>query len=185
MCAWLAEGIHEALRERLREAPLLDRHSLLDGLESLGIGHLYTPLDPFLDEHTTGAVAPDTGAAGRLGGGSRRRSLRAMRIASAIPVLPLALATPLDYLILGRPIEHLAAQLSADALTRVAASRRDALRRRADAALRREVSAPPRLRRLRPGPSRGPPADAPRFVLAPLDTVRPGTGATRRARFRF
>ena len=63
LCAWLARGLHDAAAERLRSAPRASLPELLDGLESLGMEHLYVPLDPYDPSHVAGAWAADTAAA--------------------------------------------------------------------------------------------------------------------------
>ena len=166
----------------------------ISALEGLGLGHLYVPLDPYLDAHSSGAVAPDT-AVDRDGRSHRGRkhAVAAANRASCVVVpatfpvrgIASASAPPVNY-------------LDGAVLRRVATQRRNALRRRSDLALGRTTERPPvdgrtghaatAVPNCPPPPRPHGHADVrvdPRFNLTSFDTVQIPSGATRRARFRW
>ena len=175
MCAWLAAGIHHAAAVALNTRWRCESSDLWDGATALAVSHLYVPLDPYLDSHAAGAWAPDT-AAGTA------------RPPSALPDQASADVTPL----LGGDLPWLPppciGTVSDLALDRLAERRTKALVRRSDQQLGRPLaSAAVRFcGAYRPPVARAPVLlEEPRFNLTALDTTRPGTGATRRNRFRF
>ena len=176
MCAWLAAGIHHAAATALNSRWHCEPADLWEGAESLAVSHLYVPLDPYLDDHTAGAWAPDTAA------GAASSSL-----ATAQP--DLTVDNPLLSNTSAWTPPPCADTLPQVAVERIAARRTAALVRRSDQLLGRPLAPAPTTARFcrtyRPAARAPSLIDEPRFVLTALDTARPGTGATRRNRFRF
>ena len=175
MCLWIAAAIHHVLEVRLADQCRLGKHDLVGGLARLGLGHLYVPLDPYLESHAVGAWAPGTAA------GASGPPTASTNLASSDDLPLLSCAPPWQ----PPPCADFVAPAVLD---RFADRRTKALIRRSDLQLGRPME--PTAARFcrsfsRPLPRAPALVEEPRFHLTTLDTARHGTGATRRERFRF